>query len=263
MPGATISFPYFSIPAFGLALAAAMLASFGLGLRRSGIRFAALLDVCLAAFAGGVFGARVVHVLLNWAYFSENLAEALHPSAGGLDWHGAVIGGLLGLALAARWRRLSARALLEAFAPTLPLLAFGGWLGCWAAACGYGAEVDTLAHYPAFAAIETGDVYGIVAPRYNTQGFGMALALALLGVWALLQWRGWLAGRRFWALLALLGAGMFAIGFWRGDAVPMLAGLRADQWLDLGVFAVSVGLTLFSRGMKQPATGVEGEIDSG
>jgi phosphatidylglycerol:prolipoprotein diacylglycerol transferase len=247
MPGASVPFPYFSVPAFSLALVVGIALSFGLGLRRSGLRFAALLDVSLAAFAGSVAGARVVHVLLNWAYFSENLAEALHPEAGGLDWHGALIGGLLGLALAARWRRLSIRALLESFAPALPLLAFAGWLGCGAAACGYGAEVDTLARYPAFVAVETGDVYGIIAPRYNTQGFGMALAVALLGAYLLLQWRGWLAGRRFWALLGLFSLGMFAIGFWRGDAVPVLAGLRADQWMDTVFVFCGIALTLYNK----------------
>ena len=63
-----------------------------------------LIDAGLGACLGGVIGARIVHVLLNWAYFADNLSEALHPNAGGLDWHGAVIGGLIGLALVA-WVR--------------------------------------------------------------------------------------------------------------------------------------------------------------
>src|SRR5690606_12168503 len=153
--------------------------------------------------------------------------------AGGLDWHGAVIGGLVGLAAAARWRKLALRDMLDAFAPALPLLAFAGWLGCWGAVCGYGAEVDTLAHYPAFAAAETRDVYGLVAPRYNTRVFGMALALALLILSLVLNRRGWLKYRRFWLLLALLSAGMFGIGFFRGDYALVVAGIRADQWLDV------------------------------
>ena len=115
--------------------------------------------------------------------------------------------------------------------PALPLLAFAGWLGCAAAVCGYGAEVDTLAHYPAFAVAESRDVYGIIAPRYNTQLFGLALALVLLALsFVLLRYDG-LKYRRFWILLALFSIGMLGIGFYRGDSVPILLGLRADQWL--------------------------------
>ncbi len=219
MPDSTLAFRFFTVPIYSLVLALGIALSVGIGVRRMALRFGVVVDVCLGAFAGGIVGARVGHVLLNWSYFADNLSEALRPSAGGLDWHGAVVGGLIGLALVARWRRVPLRDLIDALSPALPLLAFAGWLGCWAAVCGYGAEVDTLAHYPAFAVAETRDVYGIIAPRYNTQLFGMALALALLVLSAVLIRRGWLRYRRFWLLLALLSAGMFGIGFFRGDAV--------------------------------------------
>ncbi len=246
MPDSTITLRFFSVSVFGLALTVGVAVSIGLLLRHApGRRYGDMFDAALATCGGGLAGARIAHVLLNWSYFAENLGEALRLNAGGLDWHGAVIGGLAGLALAAGWRKLDIRALLEALAPALALLAFAGWLGCWAAACGYGAEVDTLANFPALAAAETRDVYGIVAPRYNTQVFGMALALALLGVWGVLRWRGWLAGRRFWLLLAVLSAGMFGIGFWRGDYAPMVAGIRADQFLDVSFVLLAIVLMYF------------------
>ena len=78
-------------------------------------------------------------------------------------------------------------------------------------------------------------MYGIVAPRYNTQLFGLALAVALLMVSIVLIRRGWLKYRRFWLVLALLSLGMFGISFYRGDPVPLVAGWRADEWLDLGI----------------------------
>jgi len=234
-----VTAPLFHVPAFSFALIVGIAVSLGVGLRRAQ-RPGAVVDVCLAALALALVGARIVHVLLNWSYFADNLSEALRPSAGGLDWHGVVIGALIGLALAARWRRLSARDLLDQLTPALPLLALAGWIGCAAAVCGWGAEVDTLAHYSPFVASESRDVYGIIAPRYNTQVFGMVLALVLLIVSLVLIQRGWLRYRRFWLVLAFLSLGMFVIGFFRGDPVPMVAGLRADQVLDTGVFIWSI-----------------------
>jgi phosphatidylglycerol:prolipoprotein diacylglycerol transferase len=247
MPESIISLPFFRVPVFSLALVVGIALSVGIGVRHMHLRLGAFMDVMLGSLVGAVVGARIIHVLLNWAYFADNLNEAVRPSAGGLDWHGALIGGLLGLALASRWRKLSLHDLLDALAPALPLLAFAGWLGCWGAVCGYGAEVDTLANYPAFAAAETRDVYGIIVPRYNTQVFGMALGLALLVLSAVFIRRGWLRYRRFWLLLALLSAGMFAIGFLRGDYAVMVAGLRVDQVLDLALVLLGSILTVYYR----------------
>ena len=251
MIDANVAFRFFSLPTFGLALTLGIALSVGIGIFRSGYRLSAVIDAGLGALAGGIVGARIVHVLLNWTYFADHLGEALRPNAGGLDWHGALVGGVIGLALVARWRltlrRLSVRALLDALAPALPLLAFAGWVGCAAAVCGYGAEVDTLAHYPAFAVAESRDVYGIVAPRYNTQVFGLVLALLLLALSVVLPRFDGLRYRRFWILLALFSIGMFGIGFYRGDSAPIWLGLRADQWLDQLTLVLSMVMITATR----------------
>lgn len=240
-----------TLPSFTLLLALAVAAAAGISLYRAPVRAGAAADCGLAALAGAAVGARLFHVVLNAGYFAGAPAEALRLSAGGLNWHGAVIGGLAGLWLAARWRGVEAAALLDRLALALPLLVFAVWWGCLGAACGYGAEVDTLALYPAWMVAELRDVYGLPAPRYNTQVFGMALGAALLPVMALAAQRGWLRGRRFWLALALVSAGLFIIGFARADYTPAIAGLRADQWLDLTLMALA-GWRLMAA--RRPAT---------
>lgn len=194
-----------------------------------------VLDAYLLILIAALIGARIEHVLLHWDYFANAPAEITNLNTGGLNWHGAVLAGLLGLALAARWRKFDAWRLRDSLTLVLPLLAFGAWWGCGASHCAYGREVTTLADYPAWVAAETADVYGIVAPRYNTQPFGMLLALLVLGVTVLLMRRDWLPGCRFWLVLALLSAGALGIGFFRDDPMPLVVGLRADQWLDTGM----------------------------
>lgn len=232
---------FWSVPTFRLTVALAILVSIAVGIYRQRSR-GRVVDAYLGALLLGVLGARLFHVGLNWDYFAENTAEIWQVEAGGLDWHGALLGALLGLALVlqvqkrvSRWRPIDAsplsfNQLLTTLTPALPLIGLGGWAGCLAAGCGYGKEVDSLANYPRWATSELVDVFGIVVPRYNTPYFG--LALCLLGL-LLVALRRWQDARHFWLVLVLLSGGMFAIGFFRADHVLMPLGLRGDQLLDL------------------------------
>lgn len=221
---------------FGLAVVTGAASQRGHSLRRG-------FDAGLGGVIGGVIGARLLHVLLWWPYFQDNRGEAFNLAAGGLSWHGALYGGLIGLWLAAQWRGVALRPLLDALALAWPLGVMAGWGACWAAACGWGAEVWTLADYPAWAVSEAPDGFGISAPRYNTQFFGVILGVGLLLVMALLVWRGRGRGLRLWIALILTGAGMFVHGFWRGDGLAgPLVNLTWDQALDLSVIAISAGI---------------------
>ena len=247
MPDFYTSFGPLTLQTFTLALALAILASIGIGVYRTATPRGHVIDACLGALALGIIGARAGHVLLNWEHFAYNTRDIPRLYTGGLDWHGALLGGLVGLVLVTHWRRIALRPVLDALTPALPLLALAGWWGCMAANCAFGAEVDTLANYPPLLVAERPDVYGIPAPRYNTQLFGLILSALALGLAALLLWRGWLPLRRFWWVLALLSLGMFGIGFFRADFAIMVRGLRADQWLDLAVLALALAGAVFSR----------------
>ncbi len=205
--------------------------------RRSLLRW---FDAGLGALSGGVIGARLLHVIFTWGYFANHLAEIPNLRAGGLSWHGALYGGLIGLALAARWRGVPFRPLADALALAWPVGVIAAWAGCWASACGYGAEVWTLADFPVWAVSERPDVFGVVAPRYNVQAFGVGVGAILLAAILLITLFGWLRGYRLWLVLALTGAGMFVLGFFRGEISPSpLPNISRDQLFDLSVIAVS------------------------
>ena len=86
---------FWNIPTFRLAVGIAILLSLAVDLYHQPARKA---DVYLGALILGVIGARAFHVAFNWDYFVDNRAEITLIEAGGLDWHGAVIGCLLGAA---------------------------------------------------------------------------------------------------------------------------------------------------------------------
>ncbi len=198
------------------------------------------LDAATNAVVGGVIGARAFHVWFNWAYFSEHTDQVIAFHTGGLDWHGAVVGGVLGAILVGMASRTALSPLLDAFALALPVGAITTWLACASANSGYGLEVWTLADYPSWLVIESPDVYGIVAPRLNLLPLGIALAVLVLIVVAALTWFDLLAGARLWLALALYSVGMAVIDFFRAEYVPTWFGRRADQVLDLALALAAI-----------------------
>jgi prolipoprotein diacylglyceryltransferase len=210
----------------------------------------AVTDCAIAMLIFGFLLARAEYVLLNPDIFESNTRGIYMMRPGGLDWHGALAGALLGLWLMAQVRNLSVNVLLGAFAPALPLIAFAGWTACRAIGCVYGTEVQTLAFYPAWMVTEGRDIFGIIAPRYDTHTFGQVLAWVLLVLLGVMWWRDIPRERsqvRLWLVITIFATGMLAISKVRGDFAPVVAGLRADQWLDLAVLALGVAMLWRNR----------------
>lgn len=194
------------------------------------------LDPAIAGLAAGIFGARALHVLVEWDYYAGRTHLITELSSGGLMWQGALLAGLPAALGVARLRGVPLQAWTDALALAVPLTAMAGWLACRDTACAYGYEVRTLAEWPALAVEELPDIYGQVAPRLDIQLAGMALT----GLWFLLvlalTLAGWLRGLRVWLVLALIGLLWAILGFFRADPSQMLWDRRVDQVLDLGIF---------------------------
>lgn len=200
---------------------------------RAGQRLMPWLDALIGGLIGGLVGARAFHVWLNWDYFASRTGEILDLRGGGLDWHGAVVGGVLAAVLVARWRHVPIKALFDALALAFPVLAVAVWQGCAQAACGYGIEVRSLADHPAWLVTESPDVFGDVAPRLNLPAAGTVIAVAvflLVAVWSALRL---LHGLRLWLALLVYALAMAVLGFFRAEYVPVWLDRRADQVLDL------------------------------
>ncbi len=76
----------------------------------------------------GVIGARLLHVIVNWSYYSENLSYIFQLRRGGLAIQGVMLGGILALLVFCKIRKLNFWLWADIFAPAL---VFGQALGRW------------------------------------------------------------------------------------------------------------------------------------
>ncbi len=172
------------------------------------------VDGALIGLGGAALLGRAGHVLLNWEYFALHPDEAPRFDLGGIDWHFAVFGALIGLWIGARLRRFDFNQALAWCAPLVGLIGLLVWRTCAGVGCAAGSEVETLARYPALIAAELTDRYGIAAPRWNTPLMGMSGALIVLVVGLIALRRRW-GARGFWLALALMALIMLLISAFR------------------------------------------------
>ncbi len=208
------------------------------------------LDAATGAVVGGVIGARALHVILESTYFGAHPDQILSLSGGGFDWHGALIGGLIGCAIVAKVRKVPFAELADALALIVPLGAIAVWSGCGAAACAYGVEVPTLADYPSWLVVESPDVYGSVAPRLNLPQIGMFIGLTVFLLILLLSVTRRARGLRLWIALGAVGLATAPLEFFRGDYVVTWFDHRADQVLDLAVLLLATLLAAATLVMR-------------
>ena len=228
---------FITLPTYTALMALALFIGGGFALHRAAAeKRLQVFDVLIGGLAGGICIARAEHVLLNLAHFSFHRSEIIQIQAGGLGWHGALVGAALGMALVSRRRRLALPPIMDSLTLLVPLLSLALWWGCWSASCRYGLEVANLADYPAWLVWNGRDIFGMYAPRFHTQLLGMILSGIMLVTTLVLFWRKWLVYRRFWLVIMMLAAMLFFISFLQGDDHLRVNQLRVSQYLDGIVF---------------------------
>jgi phosphatidylglycerol:prolipoprotein diacylglycerol transferase len=196
------------------------------------------LDAALIAALGGLLGARIAYVFVNWAYYSDHLGQVFDLWGGGHVWHGGLVGGLAAVLIYAAARRASPAPWLDALAPGAAFFAICAWLACLLDKCAYGVETYPGQGLLWVLSLELPDIYGVWAPRVAVQLVGAGWGTIVLVVVILAGRNPRFEGFVFPLWLALCCAGSFGLGFLRADVVPVVTGWRLDRMADLVLCAI-------------------------
>lgn len=200
------------------------------------------IDMVLYAVPLGLVCARLYYVLFRLDYYAADPIRILYVWEGGLAIYGAVLGGMLGVYLLARKKKLPVLLLYDIAAPLVILgQAIGRW-GNYFNGEAYGYEV-TRAFWQFFpAAVQIDGVWHMATFFYES-------CWNLLGFFVL--WRYRLHARRqgdvFFLYLLWYGAGRIVIEGLRMDSL-MLGPVRISQLL--GLILCLISLAHFMRRNK-------------
>lgn len=209
----------------------------------------------------GIIGARLYHVFtpskalldmgIDTAYYLENPMRILNMKAGGLGFPGAIIGGVIGVLIYTRVKKVSFSLLLDATAPGVALAqAIGRW-GNFINQELYGPPTNlpwAIKIWPenrisGFEAYETFHPLFLYESIWNLLNAGF-----LLWIWHRYGER-LKRGDIFFMYIVNYAIGRFALEFIRLDYVPMY-GINLNQVLML-VMAIAGGIVLFLRHRKK------------
>jgi phosphatidylglycerol:prolipoprotein diacylglycerol transferase len=207
------------------------------------------LDAGLWAMLGALICGRLAFVLTNWSYFKHNTVEIPLIYQGGFSWVGALLGGLLALALTAAIYQRPFGTLADALLPLLGTLSVSAWLACWLDGCAYGQTTDAWWGLPAK------DEWGIISSRAPIQLIGALLSASLIGIliWGVVRRvsPGVATSLSIFGLSAII----LLLSFLRVDPSQRWQGLRYDSWASLillGISGLALLVTLVKRVRNQP-----------
>lgn len=250
------SIGHFMVRWYGLIVISAVLVGVWLGVReaeRKGFKKEEIYDVVLWIILPGILGARLFHVLDHWSHeYAANPIRAFYIWEGGLAIWGAVVAGVLAVAIIAwrrGWRLLS---LLDAAAPGLVLAQAIGRIACIITGDAMGKPTNGpfgFAYTSSEAMVPELGVYYTPMPVYEI--------IANLGIFTLLwqlRKRSWPDGLLFLVYLVLYSVERFLLGF--TSSYQILAfGLTQSQIVALIGMLVALPVIVWVLARRRMAVG--------
>ncbi len=223
-----------------------------------------LLMAAIVGIPSGIIGARLVHVIDQWEYYSQNLGRIIGGE--GLSIYGGVLGALLGVWIYSRFSKLNFAHLLDVVAPGIAMGQAIGRVGCTLNGCCYGDNTTVPWGIEYTNPNSYGYGAGVVHPTQVYEVIYMALLFLLLyklrrrlqpdGALAMVYFAGYAIWR-------------FFVDFIR-EGTPFLFGLHQAQVIAIGMLIVIVALAVKNKvhfvkktDKEEEKQGEEGKIENG
>ena len=251
----------FTITSFGLFMFLCFIAGAwvtGKQLQRYGMQKEIAWDVLAWVAIGGILGAKLYYLALNFDALLANPREQL-LSRGGLVWYGGLIGGVTAYYWQIKARKLPMATMYDAAAPTLALSYAIGRMGCFLVGDDYGRYTDGPLGVtfpdggtpPATAGYLRGNGDFVPAeipdsalvPVHPTQLYEVGLALIMFAIlWKLGTRRDFKQGQLFAVYLFMYGIERFMIEFVRTKSDRVLLGMSTSQIASIIMLGLAVWL---------------------
>lgn len=213
--------------------------------REAGLCRDELVDLGICILLGGIIGARLLHVAVNFDYYRYAPLEIIMIQRGGLAYQGGLAGGLLAAYLYLRKKQISFLKTADFVLPYAALAQSLGRLGCFLNGCCYG--------------VRTASFWGVKFPAlsYYVHPTQLYYSLSLIVIFILLNLiysRKKFNGQILCLYFLFYGLMRLSIDFLRGDLKAVFFGFSLTQLIATGmaVLALAFYAYLYVLWRKRP-----------
>ncbi len=208
---------------------------------RAGLSADTLYSMALWAVPGGILGARLVHVIDYWYYYSANPGAILAFWQGGIAIWGGILGGTITGVIFARIKGFPIARYADLAALGLILAQAIGRIGDII----NGEHISTATSLP-WGTVYThpnSPAYGL-PPTHPAVAYELLMDVFIFGILWKLRGRIRPDGTLFLLYLSLYSVGRFFLSFLRLDSKTVFLSLNQAQWISLLVLAVALPLLI-------------------
>jgi phosphatidylglycerol---prolipoprotein diacylglyceryl transferase len=230
----------------GVALVVGLLI-FAHGLTRRGIPSGHAAGIALIAVPCGIIGARLFHVFDNFRYYWQHPGQIFGGQLVGLAIYGVIAGGIFGLIVYCRWKKLPILRVLDATALAFPVAQIIGRFAniingdTW----GPPTKLPWGFIYTNPNALLPADLRGI--PTHPTPVYEQLWLLVVIGLLLVLIPRFKTDGLAFFAYVGLYSLGRFFISYYRVNNILFLGMREAQLFAVAGIIVAPVVMYLLRR----------------
>jgi phosphatidylglycerol:prolipoprotein diacylglycerol transferase len=223
-----------------------------------------VLDFILAALGGGAVGARLYYFLPLWFRGQLSFGALFSGWSDGSGFYGGYMGGVLAIALTARFKKMPRLETLDAVSGVLPFGFAVGKIGCFLGGCCYGFPTPSGVRFaPGSLCYATQRNSGQIRagateslPVHPIPLYDMVFGFALLAALLFLKKRSKRSGEVLAATTLGYSAYRFVIEFFRDDPDCHTFGrsaLRDSQYTAIVLFVAACAAWAWLRLRKHPA----------
>ncbi len=233
---------------YGLLITLAVLACLGLvfWLNRRFFHFPPdpLFQILVWTVVGGILGARILFVGIEWSYYANHLNEIWQIRYGGMSIHGALIGGAVALWASAKVLRINIPKIFDLIALTLPLGQAIGRFGNFFNSEAFGGPTNLpwrMYISPEFRPSEFLSS-NFFHPTFLYEAIGDLVIFGLLWAWFFSRHRP--AGSLAVAYLVIYSSWRFVVEYFRIDSMHVGI-LTLAQWGSIALVLVGIPLLIY------------------
>lgn len=203
--------------------------------KRLGLNQEKMVDYCIFVLVCSLAGARLLHVLIEWEYYSQRPAEIMQINSGGLVFYGGFLAGILSSWIYLSWMKFPFFAVVDGLSVSVCFSHVLGRIGCYLYGCCYGMPVASdflmAVKFPGH------DMFRHPSQLYES--FGLLIIFFIM-LWIHQKGKLKKHGSLFALYLTSYAALRFILEYTRGDARGEFFGMSTSQLIAIGLFAAGV-----------------------